>query len=1090
MLQIQLLGDFVVSHNGQLVGGLAATRPQSLLAFLLVHRGIPQSREHLAFTFWPDSVESQALNNLRKVLHQLRQKLPDVDGYLQTDTRTIMWRADGAYALDCAAFEQEVAAANGERLDIISQRRHLMSAVAHYQGELLPGVYDDWVIEPREQMRTRFETALAQLINLLESQRDFAEAIRFARLRVRRDALDEGACRHLMELHMAIGDPSAALRVYHACAAALQRDLATSPSLLTDSVYQQLVNHAGPTVSHDNQGGSNMPLIGRGVALAQMQAAWNRAARGETHCMLVSGDAGMGKTHLIEAFCNWATQYDFLATYTRAYAAEGALAFAPVATWLRSEPLRARWHRMDAVWLTELARVLPEIRAQRPDVPAPASLTDNWQRKQLFEALARAVLSVERPLILVLDDMQWCDRDTLEWLHFLMRFDPSAPLLVVLGLRHGEIVLDQTAVHPAVTLIDALRASQSLSQTDLAGFDAGQVAALANHITSQALPQDKLDQLFADTQGNPLFVVEMLRAGLGQLQGAPSAPQASIALPPKIQAMIRGRLGTISPNALAIVNVAAIIGREFSPALLAELVAADMSANALTQGLDELWQRRILREQGMQGYDFSHDRIRDVVIAGMQPAQRRVLHRAVADALFRLHANDLDAVCKRLAGHYVEAGAFAMAIPHYQRAIHIARSVFALDEELALLKKSLGLFATFPQTHELLEQRLSLLLSLGQVREMVHGAASPDMRETFEAALPLSVELRSDLDRYRVQRGLWVHYLNAGQAETARHWAGENLVLGRAKRDDMLIGEAERSMAMAEWMLGDFSSAHTHNEDAVRRISLTDAAAASARFELGMDYICASAAVLWFKGYPDQAMRRARQGMDFCRSLKMPYATAVGLEYMGFMAKFLRRPQDTAEIVSELVATCEKYGFSSYGDLGRMQLGWHLAQNGQVDKGLAIFYEGVNGCLKSNTTTMLTFYLGMLAEMRMMSGELAAAQSCLNQAFELAEQNQERYWLSELHRLQGTLSISMDMPVSETEQHFLNALFISRRQGTRALELRAVTSLARLWHLHDNRAQAYELLFPAYSWFGEGFGTRDLADARALLDELQPATRP
>jgi DNA-binding SARP family transcriptional activator len=339
MLQIKLLGDFSLAHDDVQVTGINAARLQSLLAYLILHPHTPQSREHLAFLFWPDSAETQALNNLRKGLHHLRHQLPEADQFIHGDAKTVQWLPDSPFTLDVLEFERELDSARQSHAlgDASAMRSHLASAVNLYKGDLLSSCYDDWIAPQREQLRDRFMAALAQLASLLEEQGDYATAIQFTNQLLRHDPLNEPAYRQLMQLHMLNGDSASALRVYHTCATTLQREFGVPPSELTREVYERLLQSDKQPALPVAPLLASTKLVGQEAHWKQLQHTWASALRGAPHCVVVSGEAGMGKTRLIEEFCAWAGQRDLAIAYTRAYAAEGALAFAPVAAWLRTQ---------------------------------------------------------------------------------------------------------------------------------------------------------------------------------------------------------------------------------------------------------------------------------------------------------------------------------------------------------------------------------------------------------------------------------------------------------------------------------------------------------------------------------------------------------------------------------------------------------------------------------------------------------------------------------------------------------------------------------------------------------------------------------
>jgi len=692
MLSVSLLGDFCIEHDETPVRDVDTSRLQSLLAYLLLHRDAPQSRAHLAFLFWPDTAEAQARTNLRNLLHQLRHALPDADSYLVADTQTLQWRSNSPFALDVADFHAALALAQQvpQTNDSAALREALERAIALYKGELLPSCYDDWIIPEREALRQEYLIALERLAHLLEDRRDYEAAIAIAQRLLGHDPLHEVAYRRLIRLHALNGDRAGALQVYHTCATVLRRELDVEPSAATCQAYEQLLGAEqlpSPALPSTT---AFSPTVGREIEWAHMLRAWRAvAAGGEPHAVMLRGEAGIGKTRLVEDLLQWTVRQGIPGSYARCYAAEGQLAYAPIAAWLRARPLPP----LEDVWLAEVARLLPELLAHWPDLPRPVALTEAWQRQRLFEALSRAVLGADRPLLLTIDDLQWCDRDTLEWLHFLLRPGRQARLLLVGAYRPEEV----GEGHPLLSLLQALRLEGQLTDIELRPLDEPATQTLAARIAGMEIGPAAARLLYRETEGNPLFVVETVRAGLPlqepdavALLKLPYEPlPGGAALPPQVRSVLEARLTQLSPPARELAELAATIGREFSFKLLATAGGGD--EDTLVRRLDELWQRRIVREHGADAYDFCHDKLREVAYDGMSAARRRLLHRHAAQALESLYAADLDPVSRQLAAHYERAGLAEQAAPYYLRAAQVARRVYANEEAVTLLQRGLAL---------------------------------------------------------------------------------------------------------------------------------------------------------------------------------------------------------------------------------------------------------------------------------------------------------------------------------------------------------------------------------------------------------------
>ena len=561
LLRIQLFGDFSITYDGRSVNSVNQARVQSLLGYLLLHRHAPQARQHVAFTFWPDLDEAHARNNLRKMLHQLRHALPGGEQFLLADANTVQWVVNAPFQLDVAAFEEAVAQAaeTAHAFDRSATGRALQTAIDYYKGDLLPSCYDDWIAPERERLRQQACGVCRQLIQLCEEQRDYTAALETGRRLLQLDAFDEATYLILMRLHALNNDRAGALRVYHDCVTVLQRELEVEPGEEVQAAYKRLLHFEtqNAVAVQTTSSPDAVPLVGREEEWERLRAVWQDATRGRPSFALIMGEAGIGKTRLAEELLAWAERQGMAVARTRAYASEGRLSYAPMIEWLRSTTLAPAVARLEPVWLGEIARLLPELLARHPDLPPPAPLAESWQRRRFFEALARSVLASQAPLLLLIDDLQWCDQETLEWLHFLLRFDPKSKLLVLGTARSEELNADPALID----LWRALHGAGQLHEFALRPLDAAEVADLAGRIVKRELETAETLHLLRETEGIPLFVVEMVRAGLDPTakqpvqwrEFSPSAERdhAPLSLPPKLFALITGRLDRLSISARA-----------------------------------------------------------------------------------------------------------------------------------------------------------------------------------------------------------------------------------------------------------------------------------------------------------------------------------------------------------------------------------------------------------------------------------------------------------------------------------------------------------------------------------------------------------
>jgi DNA-binding SARP family transcriptional activator/predicted ATPase len=1077
-LHIRLLGDFSLIYADRQVTSLNTMRLQSLIAYLVLHRDVPQQRQHLAFLFWPDTTEAQARNNLRQLLHQLRQALPPVEHFLSTDTHTLHWHPVTPFHLDVAEFEQALteAAAASQQHDQHALQAALEQADGLYRGELLPGCYDEWILPERERLRQRLLQALEQLLRLFEVQGDTVTAIRYAQRLLALDPLSEDLYRRLMRLFALNNDRASALYVYHICVTTLQREMGIDPDPATREAYELLLQQEAPTIQtivRQPLPAATPTLIGREREWEGMHDAWQRTTDGGPHFVLVTGEAGVGKSRLTEEFLLWASQQGAVTAKTRSYAAEGQLSLAPVTEWLRSEGLRAPLRQLDEVWLTEVARILPELLAERPALPHYESATEYGQRQRFFEALARAMLVTPQPLLLLIDDLQWCDQETLEWVHFLLRFDPIARLLVVGCAREEEL----PPHHPLRTFLLHLRSTMSVTELTLQPLDAAETGKLASQVAGRELDLDEGLHMYHETGGYPLFVVEMVRANLGRvsansLEADSPHRQAPLedarTLPPRMQAVLFGRLLQLSASARAFVELAATIGRAFTLDLLSTIGDAD--AESAVRALDELWHKRIVREHGANSYDFTHDKLREVAYAEISAPQRRMLHRRVAQALEAMHAEDLDSVSGQIASHYERAGMIEQALPYYQRAAAVAQRVYANEDAISLLSHSLELLEQLPAGSKRDKQELNLQLALESV---------------LDRALALCDTVGNDAQRAETLYGLQSVYIVQAKLEKVQIVSDELQILYQRS-----LGKvppfAGMMLAGARLHLGRITDANAqfaeiiaaHDPDQLLHLQESQ----------GVNYAAHAQAwqahALWCLGYPQQALSRGLDAVKLVQDLDEPFNQALASAYLALLQQ-LRADEAVARKHAEHAhELASKYQAPYYHAWADILVSYALALEQPNKERIGHLRGSIIAFKASGAMLRLPYYLSLLAHVYAKAGRAEEGLACINEALSEARTHTERWWDAELHRLRGELLLIHGVDASDVEAALLRAISIARSQQARSLELRATMSLARLWIEQHRSADARRRLKDVYTWFTEGFETPDLQAARLLLAHL------
>jgi len=1069
LLEIRLFGGLDLRYDGQPIAPPESMRASSLLAYLLLNRQTPQLREQIAFLLWPDSLESQARTNLRHVLHHLRRALPDADRFIAITPQTLQWRSTGDSWLDVAAFEQLIATAqtgSDERARIAALR----DAVRLYTGELLAGWYDEWVLTARDRLQQQYAQLLERLVTALEACGETSEAISYAEELLHHDPLNEEAYRLLMRLYTARGDRARALRLYHVCVSTLQRELDVEPSPETLAAYQALLPVSFEPASSRQVASGGSSFVGRDAERRSLATHWYAAEQGTAQCVVLTGESGVGKTRLAEELRTWSAHRGAAVAMARSYAAEGALAYAPVVNWLRSEPIAQRRQSLSPAVLADLSRLLPEIASESPHLPAPVALPEAEQRQRLFDALVSAIATVEEPLLLVLDDIHWSDRETIQFLHYLIRTRPSARLLILATARQEEL----DAGHPFHDLAAGLSTLERFSDIVIDRFDVTGTATLAAQLAGRSLTADEAEQLYRETEGNPLFIVEAIRAGWTDTRDW---------ITPRVQAVIQSRFAKLSDAASEVVGIAATIGREFTTDILAQV--SGHSEESMIGALDELWRRRIIREQGVEGYDFTHDKLREVAYGALSPVRRRHVHLRVAQALERIHAGDPGPVSGQLAAHYEQAGAADTAVHWYIRAAEAAQHMHAHSEAIRLLQRGITLIRSLPASTDRQHNELALLTALLGPLVAIRGFQSDYAEQIHERALQLTrtlgVEAAPPL--------LWsvaVSNLVRGNLDEARIYGEQLQARGEREADDVVAVQGTYVLGITSYWNAEFPVAQAHFESVIERFKPSDRRTHLLQYGNDPAVVCKMrlAFAHWFLGHT--AMARNLRDEAFAEAVThQDWFTRLGVVHFSALLSIELGDHD---YLRACIAVLEEIGDSHptmyLQHNGDASAGYLDILDGRRAEGLERIHRALDDLrggvqLPGQRASVTKVLLSACAVLDDPIAGLAAAEQLRRSGVGA------RIWEAEGHRMRAEFMAALGHDPDEVAVELHRALRIARSQQAKSIELRIATSLLRHHLTRDNPdaiSAARDHLADIVALVTDGTDTADLRAALALLD--------
>ncbi|EDX83400.1 Bacterial transcriptional activator domain family [Synechococcus sp. PCC 7335] len=669
-LKVCLFGGFCLLNHGESITGLHG-RSQQLLAYLILHRQAPQLRRRIAEALWPETQTSQALTNLRKELHYLRQVNAPVDQLLAITPKMLRWQPQIPCDVDIVYFE--TALANAENAEDEMAARRVETALLGCKGELWPDCDAEWIYPEQQRIKQSYVRALARMTQLLHSLGEIGRAIVVGQRWLQAEPLDEGATQSLMKLYGEAGDRATALRLYHQCMTALQAELGVNPSPTTAKIYQRLLMTEDETekVSKISEDISLQPLltppplsvsdpshtlVGRDDLLETLKQWLSSTIDDSAPLLLLIGEPGIGKTRLLEALAETAMHHRWQSCWGHAFAAEQLRAYGVWIDLLRSGP-----QEILGSLLAEFDASASALQTSEQDHLQHRPLQYRTQLLDKITAGLRTLATPQQPLLLLFDDIQWLDESSTTLLHYVFRLLGKGSLKIACAARWKELQ-DNSA---ALTLIKSLKRENRLQEETVSPLSAKAVMELVK-------PLDP-DKLYADSGGNPLFALESARASTQKAHN--------------LSGLIDDRLQRLDGAARDLLPWAAALGRRFNPEILA--LAASYPPMQFLKAIEQLEQQKIVRPiqssaaHEQSSYDFVHDLIRKVAYEQLSAPRRRIVHGQLAKTLeAQMVEDDLAA---QVAYHAGIAGNHSLAAQSCLAAATRSVRLFAYEEAIQLV---------------------------------------------------------------------------------------------------------------------------------------------------------------------------------------------------------------------------------------------------------------------------------------------------------------------------------------------------------------------------------------------------------------------
>jgi class 3 adenylate cyclase/predicted ATPase len=657
------------------------------------------------------------------------------------------------------------------------------------------------------------------------------------------------------------------------------------------------------------------------------------------------------------------------------------------------------------------------------------------------------------------------------------------------------------------------------------------------------VPLQALAQLIHQrTDGNPLFMVNVVNDLIAQgvvvqtnggweLRG--EVRERTLTTPVNLRQMIEQQIARVSPEERKVLEAASVAGAEFSAAAVA--AGTELSPEVVETHCDNL----VRREQFLRArettewpdgtiaaqYGFGHALYQEVLYEQLSASRRIRLHRQIGEREEQGYGERASEIAAELAAHFERGRDTERAIHYLQQAGENSVRRSANTEAISDLTAALGLLKTLPDTPERSQRELTLQIALGNALIATRGYTAPEVRTAYTRARALCQQMGETPQLFPVLWGLWVFYLQRAEFQTGRELAEQFLRLAQTAHDSALLVEAHSMLGLTLFMPGELASAQAHTEQGIVLYDVAEHGSLAMLYgeDPGVCGLCYEAAAQWYLGYSDRARKKIEAALTLARELAHPHSLANALYWAAMLHQFCREGTGARRWAEALLALCTEHGFSLWLAAGAALQGWALAVQGQGEEGITQLRQGLDAFRATGAAMTQTHILALLAEAYGTGGQAAEGLTVLAEALATVERTGERFHEAELYRLKGELTLQganqkakgkrqkskitnpqslTPNPQGEVEQEaeecFLKAIEIARHQQAKSLELRAVTSLVRLQQhqathhtsrntQHESRtrlAEAHKLLSDLYGWFTEGFDTKDLQEAKVLLDEL------
>jgi len=748
-------------------------------------------------------------------------------------------------------------------------------------------------------------------------------------------------------------------------------------------------------------------------------------------------------------------------------------------------------------WLKRLKKLLE----QKMAVPSTSTL----RQTELFDQYTKVLQKVarQRPLLLVLDDLQWADLGSVNLLFHLGRQIHGSRILVLGAYRSSEVDLGRGGErHPLEPVVNELKRDFGDFEVE-PGLAGGREFVYA-FIDTEPNQLDSVfrDKLYQQTKGNPLFTVELLRAM--QEQGSlvkdnegrwAKGPELNWELmPARVEAVIQERIARLPAKLQQVLALASVEGEDFTAEVAAKVQEVDdlEIVQLLSEELDKRYRLvmakgiRQIETQRISLYKFRHILFQRYLYNNLDKVERTHLHEKMGIVLESLYGEKAEEIAVQLARHFQEAGIAAKAVKYLLLAGNKAMQLSANEEAVAHFSEGLELLKTIPASPERAQQELELQVALGAPLQALKGYGAPEVRQVYDRARELCQQIGETPQLFPVLFLLCSFYWIRAEHHSALKLSEQLLNLAQMTQEPLKTAIAQWTQGLSLVYLGEFVPAKAHLEQVIALYDSKKHRSLAFQYaqDPGVSCLIWDSWILWFLGYPDQALKLSQQAIALAKELGHAFTLAFVLGIASWFHYFRREFEASKELSEASIEISTEEGFELFKAGAPALRGYTQIAEGQVEDGIAQVKQGLAAWKAMGAEFHRTHWLAWLAEAYVKSGQTKEGLVTIAEAFDTLEKKGERYCESELHRIKGELLLQQGIEEVEVKVCYRQAIDIAREQSAKSLELRATISMARLLKKMGNPGEARHLLAEIFGWFTEGLETPDLKEAKALLEEL------